>query len=230
MAVRLIDAGTVSFVRSQTLYHGLSYVQTPDTPDTIVLVTPQSRYMCIGFFQDAALELNLDYCQKNHIPVIRRETGGGTVYIVEGQLFVQWIFQKGVLPARSDHRFQLFIKPLVETYKFFGIDAYYHPVNDVHVDGKKIAGTGAGTIDDAEVVTGNFLFGFYYKQAIVEWKSKKIKLFFSRQGKNGKWKVFITTNPGLSFIQMIEIYQTRWTIEVFFKRIEAIVGTGQVSV
>ena len=187
-------------------------MQTPDTPDTIVLVTPQSRYMCIGFFQDAALELNLDYCQKNHIPVIRRETGGGTVYIVEGQLFVQWIFQKGVLPARSDHRFQLFIKPLVEPYKFFGIDAYYHPVNDVHVDGKKIAGTGAGTIDDAEVVTGNFLFGFYYKQAIVEWKSKKIKLFFSRQGKNGKWKVFITTNPGLSFIQMIEIYQTRWTI------------------
>ena len=54
--------------------------------------------------------------------------------------------------------------------------------------------------------------GFYYKQAIVEWKSKKIKLFFSRQGKNGKWKVFITTNPGLSFIQMIEIYQIRWTI------------------
>ncbi len=162
MAVRLIDAGTVPFVRSQSLYHGLSYAQTCDTPDTIVLATPQSRYMCIGFFQDAAHELNLDFCQENQIPVIRRETGGGAVFIDEGQLFVQWIFQKSILPARSDHRFQLFIKPLVETYKFFGIDAYYHPVNDVHVDGKKITGTGAGTIDDAEVVTGNFLFDFDY--------------------------------------------------------------------
>ena len=69
--------------------------------------------------------------------------------------------------------------------------------------------------------------GFYYKQAIVEWNSKRIKLFFSRQGKNGKWKVFITTNTGLSFIKMIEIYQIRWTIEVFFKEAKQLLGLGR---
>jgi len=65
-----------------------------------------------------------------------------------------------------DKRFELFVKPLIETYKFFGIDAYYHPINDVHVNGKKIVGTGAGTIGEAQVVTGNFLFDFDYSAMI----------------------------------------------------------------
>jgi len=166
MNVRFIDAGKVSGLRSQSIYHGLGYAQLPDTPNTIVLVTPETPYMCIGFFQDAENELDVNYCKRNDLPIIRRETGGGTVYIDSGQLFVQWIFQQNALPRRVDKRFELFVKPLIETYKFFGIDAYYFPINDVHVNSKKIVGTGAGTIGDAQIVTGNFLFDFDYKTMI----------------------------------------------------------------
>jgi lipoate-protein ligase A len=163
MNIRFIDAGTVSGLRSQSIYHGLGYAQEPDSPNTIVLVTPETPYMCIGFFQDLENELDINYCKKNDLPIIRRETGGGAVYIDKGQLFVQWIFQQNSLPRRVDSRFELFVKPLIETYKFFGIDAYYHPINDVHVKGKKIVGTGAGTIGEAQIVTGNFLFDFNYQ-------------------------------------------------------------------
>ena len=166
MSIRFIDTGTVTGLRSQSIYHGLGYAQTPKTPDTIVLATPGTPYMCIGFFQDLENELDINYCRANQLPVIRRETGGGAVYIDKGQLFVQWIFQQSSLPRRVDHRFQLFVKPLIETYKFFGINAYYHPINDVHVDGKKIVGTGAATIGNGEVVTGNFLFDFDYQTMI----------------------------------------------------------------
>ncbi len=166
MTVRLIDAGTVPFIRSQTIYHALGYVQKEETPDTIVFATPGSRYMCIGYFQDVNQELDLNYCNSNNLPVIRREIGGGAVYIDQQQLFVQWVFQKGLLPRRVDQWFQLFTKPMIETYKFFGINAYYYPVNDVHVDGKKIVGTGAGTIDNAEVITGNFMFDFDYQTMV----------------------------------------------------------------
>lgn len=69
--------------------------------------------------------------------------------------------------------------------------------------------------------------GLYYTEAIVEFKGKTIKLFFSKQGKNGKWKTFLCTNTQLSFIQMIEIYQTRWTIEVFFKESKQLLGLGK---
>jgi predicted nucleic acid-binding Zn finger protein len=68
--------------------------------------------------------------------------------------------------------------------------------------------------------------GLYYNQAIVGFRGKQIKLFFSKQGKSGKWKVFITTNTSLSFIKMIEIYQIRWSIEVLFKEAKQLLGLG----
>lgn len=69
--------------------------------------------------------------------------------------------------------------------------------------------------------------GLHYTEALVEFKGKPIRLFFSKQGKNGKWKVFLCTDTKLSFIRMIEIYQTRWTIEVFFKESKQLLGLGK---
>jgi hypothetical protein len=69
--------------------------------------------------------------------------------------------------------------------------------------------------------------GFYYKEAIVSFRGKELKLFFSKQGRNGKWKVFVCTDTGLSFIKMIEIYQIRWSIEVFFKEAKQLLGLGK---
>ena len=69
--------------------------------------------------------------------------------------------------------------------------------------------------------------GFHYKETVVDYKGKPLKIFFSRQGKNGKWKVFVTTDTGLSFIKMIEIYQIRWSIEVFFKESKQLLGLGR---
>jgi len=68
---------------------------------------------------------------------------------------------------------------------------------------------------------------FHYKETIVDYKGEALKIFFSRQGQNGKWRVFVTTDIDLSFIQMIEIYQIRWSIEVFFKESKQLLGLGR---
>ena len=65
---------------------------------------------------------------------------------------------------------------------------------------------------------------YFYLQAKVNLEGNPIQLFFSRQGKNGKWKLFLTTDISLSFKKMIEIYQIRWTIEVFFKECKQMLG------
>jgi len=44
-----------------------------------------------------------------------------------------------------------------------------------------------------------------------------VKLFFVRMGKCQTWHLLLTTNMDLNFIKLIEIYQIRWSIEVFFK-------------
>jgi predicted nucleic acid-binding Zn finger protein len=67
----------------------------------------------------------------------------------------------------------------------------------------------------------------HYKEAMVDYNGVPIKMFFSQKGTNGKWRVFITTNTELSFIKMIEIYQIRWTEEIFFKEAKQLLGLGR---
>jgi lipoate-protein ligase A len=158
--IRLLDLGHVSPLRSQTIYHGLAYARTDETPDTVVLVTPREPYACVGLHQDLEYEVDLDYCAQRALPVLRRETGGGAVYLDRDQLFVQWVMAPTSLPARVDARFELFTRPLVETYRALGIAAHFRPANDVHVGERKIVGTGAARIGNAEVLVGNFIFDF----------------------------------------------------------------------
>ncbi len=160
MAIRLVDAGLVSPLRSQTIYHGLAYARTKDTPDTIVLATPAEPYVCIGFHQDLEAEIDLAFCREQELPILRRETGGGAVYLDKDQLFVQWVMARDSLPLKVEERFEIFTRPLIDTYHELGLDAYFRPTNDVHVGGRKIVGTGAAHIGNAEVLVGNLIFDF----------------------------------------------------------------------
>lgn len=158
--IRLLDLGSAPAIRSQTVYHAAARAMGPDTPDTIILVAPAEPYVCIGFHQDVEQEVDLAYCEAHGLPVVRREVGGGAVYLDEGQIFSQWVFHEDHLPAELERQFELYIRPLVRTYRALGVDAVLRPVNDIHVEGKKIGGTGAAQIGLARVVVGSFMFDF----------------------------------------------------------------------
>jgi lipoate-protein ligase A len=86
--------------------------------------------------------------------------GGGAVYLDQNQVFAQWVFHRNALPDEIGERFALFVRPLVETYRSLGIPASYRPINDIHVEGRKIGGTGAAQMGEAEVVVGSLMFDF----------------------------------------------------------------------
>lgn len=158
--VRVIDVGEVDPVRSQTVFHAVGYAMDESTPDTILLVSTNRPYVCIGYHQELEKEVDVEFCREAGLVVQRREVGGGAVYLDRGQVFCQWIFHPERLPATLEEQFALYIRPLVETYQALGINAYHRPVNDVHVDGKKIGGTGAAQIGAAEVLVGSLMFDF----------------------------------------------------------------------
>jgi lipoate-protein ligase A len=162
-AIRILDVGLVSPVRSQAIYHGVAYAMQPETPDTVILVGPTNPYVCIGYHQELEKEVDVAYCRQAGLPIYRREVGGGAVYLDQGQLFAQWIFHRSALPASLEERFALYIEPLVATYQSLGIAANHRPVNDIHVHGKKIGGTGAAQIGEAEVVVGSLMFDFNFE-------------------------------------------------------------------
>jgi len=158
--IRVIELGEVSPVRSQTCYHAVGHTFGPDTPDTVILVSPNSPYVCVGFHQETGREVDLDFCCQAGLPVYRREVGGGAVYLDRDQLFVQWIFHPEHFPAGLEDKFRFYVEPMVRTYHRLGIPAEYRPVNDIQVAGKKICGTGAARINQAEVIVGSFMFDF----------------------------------------------------------------------
>ncbi|MGH2643879.1 MAG: IS4 family transposase [Chitinophagaceae bacterium] len=65
-----------------------------------------------------------------------------------------------------------------------------------------------------------------YIELKVDYKGIPLKLFFSRYGKKGDWHLVGITNRSLSFIKAMEVYQVRWTIEVFFKEAKQYLGLG----
>src|SRR5574341_2424042 len=103
-AIRVLDMGLVSPMRSQAIYHGVAHAMTADTPDTIILVGPTDPYVCIGYHQELEKEVDVDYCREHGLPMYRREVGGGAVYLDKGQVFTQWIFHRNHLPASLEER------------------------------------------------------------------------------------------------------------------------------
>ena len=76
--VRLVDAGSVPAVRSQTVYHATARAMDRDTPDTIIVVSPSEPYVCVGFHQDLEQEVDLAYCAEHGLPVRVDETNPDT--------------------------------------------------------------------------------------------------------------------------------------------------------
>jgi len=58
-------------------------------------------------------------------------------------------------------------------------------------------------------------------------KDIDINMFFVKLSKRDKWKLLVTTNLKLTFIQIMQIYQLRWSIEVFFKESKQYLDLGK---
>lgn len=164
--IRLLDLNHVSYLHSQTIYHAVAYCTTTTSPGTVAVLSPQEPYISIGYHQSLEREIDVAYCHRKGIPIIRREVGGGAVYLDNDQLFFQCVFPKHKVPLKIENFYRLFLKPAVNTYRRLGIDAYHSQGNDIQVGEKKICGTGAGRIEDAMVVVGNIIFDFNYTEMV----------------------------------------------------------------
>lgn len=159
--MELFNLGKVPWAESQLIYHALGELNR----EALSLVSPATPYVCIGFHQDVDQEVDLEYCQTHHIPVFRREVGGGAVFLDGGQLFFQLILRRDnpLAPLRLESFYRKFLDPVIQVHRRLGIPAEYRPINDLVVNGRKISGTGAGEIGDCTVFVGNLILDFDYE-------------------------------------------------------------------
>jgi len=162
---RLIDLGRAEPLAAQTFYEAVALaISRGLSPNTLLLCQPTSPYVCLGFHQELEREIDVEYCQRTGLPIIRRSQGGGATYLNGDQIFYQVVASKKsvVIPARVEDLFEKLLRAPVQVYRRLGLPAEFKPVNDVVVGGRKISGNGAGLIDSTVVLVGNIILDLDY--------------------------------------------------------------------
>lgn len=160
MKWRLLNLGYKDGFYIQSVYGAVARAVTEKTsPNTLILVSPESPYVCIGVHQELEKEVDTDYCSQHKIPLVRRQTGGGAVYLDSMQQFYQVVIRKDdpLVPITIEEFYRTFLQLPVNVYRQFGLPAEYKPINDVIIGGRKASGNGAVTLDDALVLIGNII-------------------------------------------------------------------------
>lgn len=126
-------------------------------PDTIRFLTFPPTVL-VGRHQAISQELNLPACREAGVGIGRRVTGGGALYLDEGQFGWELVFHKATLglPSLGEVAREL-CEAAAEGLASLGIPARYRPRNDIEVEGRKISGTGGFFDGDTIFYQGTIL-------------------------------------------------------------------------
>ena len=116
----------------------------------------------IGYYQSPEEDVDIDYCKKNNLKIIRRLNSGGAVYQDFGTFCYSAFFNKNQFLAaaglhHTDELYPLFGNVIIELCKKYGIQANLSPVNDITVNHKKIYGSAQLEWYSAFVHSGSIL-------------------------------------------------------------------------
>jgi lipoate-protein ligase A len=161
--LRVIDAGSVSAWRSQALWHGIAQAMAPGAAPVLSFCRPAEAYVGVGYHRRLD-ELDRVALAELGLPVIRRQIGGGPVYLDQDQLFFQLTLPAREAPAGPARLYGRLLEPFVQALRSLGVPAVLAGANDVLVGARKVSGTGSGQIGEGVVLVGNVMFAFPHER------------------------------------------------------------------
>ncbi|HZX46776.1 MAG TPA: lipoate--protein ligase [Clostridia bacterium] len=160
--MKLYRLGELPKFDSMLVFHAMAYLGE----EGFIVVSPQEPIATLGYFQDMNTSIDIDYCKKRGIGVMRREVGGGTTLLDRNQIFYQIVAnrQNALIPGDTLALYRKFSQPAIDTYKELGINAKFKEVNDlITEEGRKITGEGGANIGVSVVFVGGILLDFDYE-------------------------------------------------------------------
>jgi len=126
-----------------------------NTGDDYLILAINSPSVIIGKHQSPHREVNTEFVVKNNIPVIRRISGGGTVFHDLGNLNFTFIMNS--MPGNQVD-FRKYTEPVIDFLGTLGVEAKFEGKNDIRVNGLKISGNAEHVHRNRVLHHGTLLF------------------------------------------------------------------------
>ncbi len=113
-----------------------------EIPPTLRLYMWDPSAVTIGYFQRIRDTVNLEYAYERNIPVIRRITGGGTVYHdSKGEITYSIVTSIRGRLVDVQESYRIICNGIVYALRKLGLEAVFKPVNDILLNGRKVSGS-----------------------------------------------------------------------------------------
>ena len=123
--------------------------------EDVFFVWRNTPCVVIGRNQNPFNEINLMYAKKHHIPVLRRISGGGTVYHDLGNINFTYL-SKTLKDRLNNYRF--FVQPIIDILNKMGVQARFVETSHIYIGDQKISGNAQSFYKDRMMHHGTLLF------------------------------------------------------------------------
>ena len=106
----------------------------------LFMIWQADRTAMIGSYQVARAEVNARYAGEQNIQIVRRQSGGGTIFTDMGTLLYTLILPGSGDMSPADVVKEAFAAPMIRALRKLGIPAELKGRNDILVAGKKVCG------------------------------------------------------------------------------------------
>ncbi len=139
---RFLDSGLVAPAESVALDEAILEAHSVGSvPDTLHFYVRERPTVSVGYFQKVAETVDLEACRRLGVAVVRRGSGGSSIYTDRGQLIYAVVARSEDLPPTPDESFALVCGAVARALSALGVEARHRPVNDVEVGGRKVSGS-----------------------------------------------------------------------------------------
>ena len=122
-------------------------------PDTVFLFWRTTPTLMVGKYQNILEEINKPYADAHGIHLVRRMSGGGTIYTDLGG----WQFSFIQHREAGEIEFGQYIAPVIGALEEMGVRASFNGRNDLTIDGRKFSGNAQYRLGDRSAsVYGDF--------------------------------------------------------------------------
>ena len=130
------------------------YLLTRVTEGDLLMLWKSAPTVVVGKFQNAYGEVSVGETLRRGIALVRRNSGGGTVYHDGGNLNFTMISDRG----ENSPDYERFLTPVIAALRDLGIPADMGDAFDITVDGCKVSGNAQSVVKNRVMHHGTLLF------------------------------------------------------------------------